>query len=111
MSNQPNISSRSGSVVNGPPSAGVNPGSANVPPPTPGAGAPQQAQNLNQIGSKQPYGQHVLIGCRQPFPPLSSPPATSLLISPTIGHSLCLGITLKAACLVNSLLPTWRSLW
>jgi hypothetical protein len=47
-SNPPNVPSRSGSIVNGPPSAGINPSqTASVPPPTPG-GASQQA-NLNQI--------------------------------------------------------------
>ena len=47
-SNPPNVPSRSGSIVNGPPSAGINPSqTASVPPPTPG-GVSQQA-NLNQI--------------------------------------------------------------
>ncbi|KAF2666998.1 hypothetical protein BT63DRAFT_416072 [Microthyrium microscopicum] len=45
MSNIPNVPSRSGSIANGPPSAGMN--SQQAPPPTPGA-APTQ-QNLNQI--------------------------------------------------------------
>jgi hypothetical protein len=46
-SNPPNVPSRSGSIVNGPPSAGIHPPGSSVPPPTPGGVAPQT--NLNQI--------------------------------------------------------------